>query len=142
MEYNKKNLSIVTKAIKRNLSKEFLNKSYHEINDKNKMFGHCHTASGVLYKVFGSKNIHLYQAEDKPVLNKKFYHWWCVDVKTGTIIDITSSQYKGKEKQLNALYKKGQRKSILGFEYGKRVKKLYSIICSDLDIPVKKPKNS
>jgi hypothetical protein len=52
LDYTKKNLRIVSKSIERQLSPDLLPKKWVEINASNKMFGHCHNASGCLYKIF------------------------------------------------------------------------------------------
>ena len=53
MVYNKENLKLVSDTIIRNLTPDLLPKKWVERNASNPMFGHCHTASGCLQKVFG-----------------------------------------------------------------------------------------
>jgi hypothetical protein len=62
--------------------------------------------------------------------DENLYHWWIVD-KNGNIIDPTSEQYTmlGKKPP----YEKGEKKSMLGFEYKKRVKILYDRVMSELN---------
>ena len=43
IEYNEKNLKMVSKAIYNNLSEDMLPKKWVERNKSNPMFGHCHT---------------------------------------------------------------------------------------------------
>jgi hypothetical protein len=89
LNYSKKNLKKVSNSIYRNLTEDLLPlKKYIPGNKKNAMYGHCHTASGCLYKIFGSKNVHLFRAMDKNHL----YHWWVQDMNNN-VIDLTQSQY-------------------------------------------------
>jgi hypothetical protein len=93
----------------------------------NGTYGHCHTAAGVIYKIFGPKNVHMYRALD----DEGLYHWWTVD-KSGKIIDPTSEQYTllGKIPP----YDKGQKAALLGFDYKKRVFTLLDRVKSDLNL--------
>ncbi len=130
--YNKRNLNRVSKSILKHLTPDLLPKKYRLENSKNKFYGHCHNASGCLYMFFRSENCHMYRALDEKtskLLGENFYHWWIVD-KNNQIIDLTASQYKLKD--VKKLYKIGEKGSILGFEYKKRVKKLFSKVFSDL----------
>ena len=97
------------------------------------MFGHCHNASGCLYKIFGSDLVEMIRVEDGQFNNKKFYHWWIRDKKTNKIIDITSSQYKDKNK-LQKLYKKGEPNVIQQWGYRMRVNKLLKLVEKDLGL--------
>jgi hypothetical protein len=114
LEYTKKNLRSVSKSIERNLSSDLLPKKWIEANARNKMFGHCHNASGCLYMVFGSQNLHLYRALDK----SDIWHWWVEDI-SGEIIDLTRSQYS--ESTVRLLHRRGQKAGLLGFNYKKNV---------------------
>lgn len=130
MEYNEENLSRVIESIRRNLSIDLLPKKMQDRNingGSNGTYGHCHTAAGVIYKIFGSKNVHMHRALD----DEGIYHWWVVD-KTGKIIDPTSEQYT----LLGRIppYADGQKSGILGFEYKKRVLTLLSRVQSDLQL--------
>lgn len=117
IEYNEENLKIVSEAILANLTPDLLPKKWVETNKTNPMFGHCHTASACLQKVFGTKNIKLYRALDQWGV----WHWWCVD-KDGKLIDLTVDQYLsiGREPP----HKDGQKASMLGFEYRTRTLEL------------------
>ena len=86
IEYNEKNLKMVSDAIYNNLSDDMLPKKWIERNKTNPMFGHCHTASGCLQKIFGTKTIKMHRALD----DENIYHWWCVDIN-GTVIDFQQS---------------------------------------------------
>lgn len=130
MEYNEENLSRVIESIRRNLSIDLLPKKMQDRNingGSNGTFGHCHTAAGVIYKIFGPKNVHMHRALD----NEGIYHWWAVD-KSGKIIDPTSEQYTllGKVPP----YANGQKSGMLGFAYKKRVLTLLSRVQSDLQL--------
>ena len=59
LDYNKENLNLVIDIIKQNLTPDLLPKKWVERNSTNPMFGHCHTASGCLQKIFGTKEIKL-----------------------------------------------------------------------------------
>lgn len=117
LEYNENNLNMVTKVIVNNLTPDLLPKKWVERNKANPMFGHCHTASACLQKVFGTKQIKLNRALD----DEGIWHWWCVDTNNN-IIDITGNQYYSENRI--PPYKDGQKASMLGFEYRKRVFKL------------------
>ena len=60
LEYNEQNLQTVCEIIKRNLTPDLLPKKWIIKNESNPAFGHCHNASGCLYKIFGSKQLSLY----------------------------------------------------------------------------------
>ena len=130
--YNKRNLNRVSKSILKHLTPDLLPKKYHETNKKNRFYGHCHNASGCLYMFFRSQNMHMYRAYDEKTskqLNENFYHWWIVD-NNNQIIDLTASQYS--QIDVKKLYKIGEKGNILGFNYKKRVKKLFNKVYSDL----------
>lgn len=129
MEYNEENLKIVIDSIRRNLTIDLLPKKMQDRNingGSNGTYGHCHTAAGVIYKIFGPKNVHMYRALDDEAL----YHWWIVD-KNGKIIDPTSEQYT----LLGRIppYSSGSKASLLGFDYRKRVNILLDRVVSDID---------
>lgn len=127
MEYNQKNLKLVSDCIKRNLTPDLLPKKWLDRNKNNPMAGHCHTATGCLFKIFGSKNIKLYRVLD----DEKVWHWWAVD-NDFNIIDLTSEQYTLIGKPL-PLYENGEKmKSLLGWDYIKRVMILYELVSNEL----------
>jgi hypothetical protein len=125
MEYNEENLKIVSDIILKHLTPDLLPKKWVETNKSNPMFGHCHTASACLQKVFGGKNIKLYRALDQ----WDVWHWWCVD-KNGKLIDLTVDQYLsiGREPP----HKDGNKASMLGFEYRVRTLKLLDLVTNEL----------
>ena len=74
----------------------------------------------------------MYRAYDEKTskqLNENFYHWWIVD-NNNQIIDLTASQYS--PSYVKKLYRIGEKGSILGFDYKKRVKKLFNKVFNDL----------
>jgi hypothetical protein len=130
MEYNEENLKLVVDSIRRNLSIDLLPKKMQDRNingGSNGTFGHCHTAAGVIYKIFGPKNVHMHRALD----DEGIYHWWVVD-KNGKIVDPTSEQYTllGRVPP----YDNGQKSGMLGFQYKKRVLTLLGRVQSDLQL--------
>ena len=127
MVYNKENLKLVSDTIIRNLTPDLLPKKWVERNASNPMFGHCHTASGCLQKVFGTKTIKLYRALD----DEGIWHWWVVDVN-GQLIDLTADQYYSQGR--NPPYNDGQKASILGFDYRKRVLRLLDKVSKELSL--------
>ena len=130
LEYNEANLAKVIESIKRNLTPDLLPKKMRHRNatgGSNFTYGHCHTASGVIYKIFGPKNVHMYRALD----DENLYHWWVVD-KHGKIIDTTSEQYTWLGRV--PPYAHGEKKSMLGFEYRKRVNILYEKVALELSL--------
>lgn len=124
LEYNEQNLQTVCEAIKRNLTPDLLPKKWITRNESNPTFGHCHNASGCLYKIFGSKQLSLYRGFDGEI-----YHWWVQD-KSGKIIDLTSEQYTSIGKL--PPYDKAEKAGLLGFEYKKRVLKLHDRVVNEL----------
>jgi hypothetical protein len=92
----------------------------------NPTFGHCHNAAGCLYKIFGHENMHMYRALD----TEGIWHWWVID-KENKRIDLTSEQYTSLGK--NPPYAEGQKASMLGFEYRKRVQKLYDRVMTEYE---------
>lgn len=125
MEYNEENLKLVSDTILKNLTPDLLPKKWLETNRTNPMFGHCHTASACLQKIFGGKNIKLYRALDQWGV----WHWWCID-KEGKLIDLTVDQYLsiGREPP----HKDGQKASMLGFEYRTRTLELLGRVTNEL----------
>jgi len=128
MEYNEENLNKVIGLIRNNLTIDLLPKKMKDRNingGSNGTYGHCHTAAGVIYKIFGPKNVHMHRGLD----DENLYHWWIVD-KNGNIIDPTSEQYTllGKVPP----YDKGEKAGLLGFDYKKRVLALLEKIKKDL----------
>jgi len=90
------------------------------------MFGHCHNASGCLYKIFGSQNLHLYRALDR----QGVWHWWVQD-KNDLIIDLTRSQYS--ETAVRQLHRRGEKAGLLGFHYNKNVMTILHRVRKDLE---------
>ena len=130
MEYNEENLQKVIESIRKNLSVDLLPKKMVERNingGSNGTYGHCHTASGVIYKIFGPKNVHMHRGLD----DENLYHWWIVD-KNGKIIDPTVEQYT----LLGRIppYADGQKAGLLGFAYKTRVLTLLDRVKSDLQL--------
>jgi hypothetical protein len=128
MEYNEENLQKVITSIRKNLSVDLLPKKMVERNQNggsNGTFGHCHTASGVIYKIFGPKNVHMHRALD----DEGIYHWWIID-KNGKLVDPTSEQYT----LLGRIppYDKRKKAGLLGFDYKKRVLTLLERVRKDL----------
>ena len=122
MEYNKQNVSHVCQVILANLTPDLLPKKWVERNKSNPTFGHCHTVAGVLYKIFGSKQVKMYRGFDGEI-----YHWWVQD-KEGNIIDLTSEQYTSLGK--TPPYDVGEKAGMLGFDYRKRVDILFEKVNS------------
>ena len=58
IEYNNENLKVVSELIRKNLTPDLIAKKWRERNSRNPTFGHCHTAAGCLYKIFGPKAMH------------------------------------------------------------------------------------
>jgi hypothetical protein len=127
LPFTKRNIQKVSKSIVKHLSPDLLPKKWIEENSTNPMFGHCHTASGCFYKIFGSENVHLHRGLDP----NGIYHWWIV-TNDDEIIDLTSSQYKSNT--LKSIYKSGEKKGLLGFGYRKKVLTLLDRVKIDLDI--------
>ena len=117
ISYDKENLEKVSKIIVENLTPDLIPKKWRKRNSMNPMFGHCHTASACLQKVFGTENIKLYRAKD----DEGIWHWWAVD-KNEKVLDLTADQYY----TVGRLppYDKGQKASMLGWGYRARVLEL------------------
>ena len=134
LEYNDENLDLVSKIIRKNLTPDLIAKKWRERNSRNPTFGHCHTASGVIYKVFGSENVHLYRSFDDSLklVNEPMYHWFILNRHNNEIIDVTSSQYDSHSRLLKQLYKNKVKASILGFNYKTRVNILLIRVMKEL----------
>ena len=129
ISYDKENLELVSKIIVDNLTPDLIPKKWRKRNSikgGSLMFGHCHTASACLQKIFGTENIKLYRAKD----HNDIWHWWCVD-KDGKRIDLTSDQYYGYGRL--PPYDQGEKASILGWGYKKRVQVLLERVEKVLD---------
>lgn len=125
MDYNEENLKLVIGVIKRNLTPDLLPKKWIERNNTNPMFGHCHTSSACLQKIFGSKNIKLWRGLD----DEGIWHWWAVDLE-GKLIDITADQYTSQGRK--PPYDVGEKSSMLGFDYRTRVLTLLDKVSKEL----------
>ena len=67
-----------------------------------------------------------FRAYDKKTsikLQYKFYHWWIVDIQTGTNIDLTGEQYQ--RSHMLELHRIGEKNSMLGLSYEERVNILF-----------------
>jgi hypothetical protein len=126
-DYNGDNVKHACQTIKNSLSCDLLPKKWIERNKTNPMFGHCHTASACLQKLFGSENIKLYRALD----DEDIWHWWAV-TKEGELIDITADQYYSTGR--TPPYNEGKKASMLGFDYRKRVLKLLATVRTNLHL--------
>ena len=126
LEYNNENLKIVSELIRKTLTPDLIAKKWRERNSRNPTFGHCHTAAGCLYKLFGPKAMHMHRGFDGEI-----YHWWVVD-KNGNIIDLTSEQYTS----IGTVppYEQGEKSGMLGFGYKTRVLVLLDKVTSELNI--------
>ena len=120
-EYNQDNLKKACEIIVENLTPDLLPKKWLERNTKNPMFGHCHTASACLQRLFGTANIKLHRALDE----EGIWHWWAV-TKEGKKIDLTADQYFSEGRV--PPYVSGTKASMLGFDYRKRTYKLYELV--------------
>jgi len=89
------------------------------------MFGHCHTASACLQKIFGTKVIKLYRALD----DEGIYHWWAVD-KEGHLIDLTVDQYYSTGRK--PPHESGTKSGMLGFGYRVKVLTLLDKVLKQL----------
>jgi hypothetical protein len=125
LEYTPKNLKLVSKIILNNLTPDLLPKKWVERNESNPMFGHCHTASGCLQKIFGTKVIKLYRALD----DENIYHWWAVD-KDGHLIDLTVDQYYSTGRK--PPHESGIKSGMLGFGYRAKVLTLLDKVLKQL----------
>ena len=125
MDYNEQNLKLVSSVIRNNLTPDLLPKKWVQRNQSNPTFGHCHTASACLQKVFGSKMIRLWRGLD----DEGIWHWWAVDLNN-KLIDITSEQYTSQGRI--PPYNVGMKASMLGFDYRKRVLKLLDKVTKEL----------
>jgi len=92
----------------------------------NPMFGHCHNAAGCLYKIFGVKALHMYRGLD----DEGIWHWWVIDWDN-VIIDLTSEQYTSVGRV--PPYAEGSKSSMLGFDYRKRVMRLYDRVANEYE---------
>jgi len=124
-EYNEANVKLACDLIMKNLTPDLLPKKWVERNRTNPMFGHCHTASACLQRLFGTQNIKLYRSLDE----EGIWHWWAI-TKEGKKIDLTADQYYSQGRA--PPYVNGAKASMLGFDYRKRVYKLMELIQNQL----------
>jgi hypothetical protein len=117
LEYNDGILVEISILIKKNLSQDLLPKKYWKSNLTSPFFGHSYNAAGTIYKIFGPKYVQLYKGLD----TSGYWHWWTID-KDNRIIDLTSEHYTSKNKILP--YAEGQKSSVLGQNYKKRILRL------------------
>lgn len=127
LDYTPNNFKLVSDEIINNLTFDLLPKKWIERNKSNPMFGHCHTASACLQKIFGTKIIKLYHALD----DEGIYHWWAVDNK-GQRIDLTADQYYSTGRK--PPYENGIKSGMLGFEYRIRVLTLLDKVLKQLQL--------
>ena len=125
LEYTPDNLKLVSELILNNLTPDLLPKKWVKRNESNPMFGHCHTASGCLQKIFGTKVIKLYRAID----DEGIYHWWAVD-KDGHLIDLTADQYYSTGRK--PPHESGVKSGMLGFGYRDKVLALLDKVLKQL----------
>jgi hypothetical protein len=127
LEYNKENLKKVSDIIMKHLTPDLLpKKGWIEKNKTNPTFGHCHTVSGCIWKIFGSKSVRMYRAIDDEGIG----HVWIQD-KDGVVVDLTSAQYTDFGR--TPPYKDGIKTGIFGFNYRKKVNELYEIVMKELN---------
>ena len=126
MKYNEQNLKLVSDLIVKNLTPDLIPRKWRQRNSVNPMFGHCHTAAACLQKIFTTKELKLYRAQDQ----QEIWHWWAVD-NNGKLIDLTSKQYTDWNKE--PPYENGQKASMLGFGYRTRVLELLERVKEELD---------
>ena len=125
LEYTPENLKLVNEVILNNLTSDLLPKKWIKRNESNPMFGHCHTASACLQKIFGTKVIKLYRALD----DENIYHWWAVD-KEGHLIDLTVDQYYSTGRK--PPHESGIKSGMLGFGYRDKVLTLLDKVLKQL----------
>jgi len=125
LDYTPDNLKLVSEVILDNLTPDLLPKKWIKRNESNPMFGHCHTASACLQKIFGTKIIKLYRALD----DEGIYHWWAVD-KEGHLIDLTVDQYYSTGRK--PPHESGVKSGMLGFGYRVKVLTLLDKVLKQL----------
>lgn len=125
LDYTPNNLKLVSEVILDNLTPDLLPKKWIKRNESNPMFGHCHTASACLQKIFGTKVIKLYRALD----DEGIYHWWAVD-KEGHLIDLTVDQYYSTGRK--PPHESGTKSGMLGFGYRVKVLTLLDKVLKQL----------
>jgi hypothetical protein len=126
LDYTPGNLELVSGLIKQNLTYDLLPKKWVIRNMANPMFGHCHNAAGCLYKIFGYEAMHMFRGLD----DEGIWHWWCMD-KDNVLIDLTAAQYTNFNR--TPPYAEGEKSSMLGFEYRKRVLRLSDRVMNDIE---------
>ena len=118
ISYDEENLKKVSEVNETNLTPDIKHKKWKKRNSITPMFGHCHTASACLQKIFGTKQIKLYRAVDF----SETYHWWAKD-NYEKVIDLTADQYYSIGEK--PPYESGEKKSSLGWGYRKKVDTLF-----------------
>ena len=124
-EYNENNLKLACDLIVKNLTPDLLPKKWVERNKTNPMFGHCHTASACLQRLFGTANIKLYRGLDE----EGIWHWWAI-TKEGKKIDLTADQYYSTGRK--PPHERGVKSGMLGFGYRVKVLTLLNKVLKQL----------
>ena len=99
-KFTQENIDIVSNLIRKNLTKDLVEKKYKSQNDSNPMYGHCYHVTQAAYYLFDTDKLVPYSAID----DRGEPHWWLQ--YEDQIIDITADQFK--VRGVNPPYKKGK----------------------------------
>jgi hypothetical protein len=99
-KFTQENIDIVSNLIRKNLTKDLVEKKYKSQNDSNPMYGHCYHVTQAAYYLFDTDKLVSYSAID----DRGEPHWWLQ--YEDQIIDITADQFK--VRGVNPPYEKGK----------------------------------
>jgi len=96
LEWTEENFEWACKAVQDSLHPRHLDRWQKEkfgldLDDADPYQGHCHTASGALYMLFGPKYLELQKGPGMRIQTR--LHFWCMRKDTGEIIDLTGAEY-------------------------------------------------
>ena len=115
LQWTEDNIYQSIDLIKKYLTPDLVPVKWKEDNKTCAVAGHCHTASGALYMLFGPKYLEIWRGPDPEGL-----HFWVVRKDTKEIIDITSAQYPDGYNYLD-----GNKSIMLSYNYYYNAKSVY-----------------
>lgn len=127
LEWTEENIELAIRAIKDSLHPKYLDRwQKDKYAESDPMAGHCHTAAGAFYMLFGPQYLELQRGPG--IYNPNRFHFWCVRKDTGEIIDLTIEQYTAEGHQYD--YSQGYKSQMLPYLKYYRAKEVYQTVFS------------